>query len=172
MNKLSSEKRAQVITALVEGNSINSTCRITGVAQMTVLKLIADVGAACSELQDRWFRGITAPRVQIDEIWSFVGMKAKNVPDELRGTFGVGEPLRIDVVEHELAHVDAFPLAREPRNELRRIRRAAADDGDLGHPFTPVRVTPSTNAFCARKKMMITGAITMSVAAMVRFHCT
>lgn len=91
MNKLSSEKRAQVISALVEGNSINSTCRMTGVAQMTVLKLIEDVGAACSDLQDRWFRGITTKRVQIDEIWSFVGMKAKNVPERLRNTFGFGD---------------------------------------------------------------------------------
>ena len=80
-------------------------------------------------------------------------------------------PLRIDVLQHELADVDPLALARQPRHELGRVRRAAADDRDL-HPFTPVSVTPSTNAFCARKKTMITGAITSSVAAMVRFHCT
>ena len=80
-------------------------------------------------------------------------------------------PLRVDVVQHELADVDALALARQARHELRRVRRAAADDGDL-HPLTPVSVTPSTNAFCARKKTMITGAITSSVAAIVRFHCT
>ncbi len=91
MNKLSSDKRAAVIRSLVEGNSINSTCRITGVAQMTVLKLIADVGAACAELQDRWFRNLPCNRVQVDEMWSFVGMKAKNVPADLRGTFGFGD---------------------------------------------------------------------------------
>ena len=76
-------------------------------------------------------------------------------------------PLRVDVVQHELRDVEP----RQPRDELRRVRRAAADDGDL-HPFTPVSVTPSTNARCARKKRMITGAITSSVAAIVRFHCT
>ena len=80
-------------------------------------------------------------------------------------------PLHVDVVQHELAHVDAVALAREARHELRRVRRAAADDRDL-QPFTPVSVTPSTNALCARKKRMITGVITSSVAAMVRFHCT
>ena len=78
-----------------------------------------------------------------------------------------GAPLGIDVVQHELRDVEA----RQPGDELRRVRRPAADDGDL-HPFTPVRVTPSTNARCARKKRMITGAITSSVAAIVRFHCT
>src|SRR5205085_2243382 len=81
------------------------------------------------------------------------------------------EPLRVDVVERELPHPEPLPLAREARHELRRVRRAGADDTDL-HPFTPVSVTPSTNARCARKKSTITGAITSSVAAIVRFHCT
>ena len=80
-------------------------------------------------------------------------------------------PLGVDVVQDELADADLVVLAREPRDELRRVRRAAADDRDL-HPFTPVRVTPSTKARCARKKRMITGSITRIVAAMTRFHCT
>lgn len=77
MNKLTATKREQVIRALIEGCSINSACRLTGVAQMTVLKLIADVGEACANLQDRWFRDLTCKHVQIDEMWSFVGMKAE-----------------------------------------------------------------------------------------------
>ena len=77
------------------------------------------------------------------------------------------EPLRIDVLQRDLVDVEL----REVRDELGRVRRAGADDREL-HPFTPVRVTPSTKAFCARKKMTITGAITSSVAAIVRFHCT
>lgn len=91
MNKLSFEKRVQVVTSLVEGSSIASTCRITGVAKMTVLKLLRDVGTACAELHDRWFRDIPAERVQCDEIWSFVGMKQRNVPPDLRNTFGYGD---------------------------------------------------------------------------------
>ena len=71
----------------------------------------------------------------------------------------------------KLGHVQPLRLARQPGDELGRVGRAAADDRDL-HPFTPVKVTPSTNAFCARKKMTITGAMKSSVAAMVRFHCT
>ena len=80
-------------------------------------------------------------------------------------------PLLVDVVQDELAHVDLVALPREPRHELRRVRRAAADDRDL-HPLTPVRVTPSTNARCARKKRTSTGSITRIVAAITRFHCT
>jgi len=91
MNRLSFAKREQVITSLVEGNSIASTCRITGVAKMTVLKLLADVGTACENLQDRWLRDLDCKRVQVDEIWSFVGMKAKNVPAESYNEFGIGD---------------------------------------------------------------------------------
>src|SRR5205807_10251501 len=76
-------------------------------------------------------------------------------------------PLGVDVLQDELVHVEP----RQARHELRGVRRASTDDRDL-HPFTPVSVTPSTNARCARKKITITGAITRSVAAIVRFHCT
>jgi IS1 family transposase len=91
MNKLSFAKRTQIVTALVEGCSIASTCRMTGAAKMTVLSLLADMGEACADLQDRWMRGLELKRVQVDEIWSFVGMKAKNVPAAKRGIFGCGD---------------------------------------------------------------------------------
>lgn len=91
MNKLSSDKRAQVIAALVEGNSIASTCRMTGVAKMTVLRMLAEVGVACAAFQDRWLRDLDCKRVQVDEIWSFVGMKARHVPAERSEEWGIGD---------------------------------------------------------------------------------
>jgi IS1 family transposase len=90
MNKLSPERRTQVIRALVEGNSIRATCRITGTAKGTVLRLLAEVGAACAEYQDKHLRNLSCQRVQCDEIWSFCYAKQKNVPDEKQGTFGFG----------------------------------------------------------------------------------
>jgi len=80
MNRLSAEKRAQVIAALVEGNSIRATVRMTGVAKNTVTKLLVDMGTVCSTFQDRVMRDLSCERVQCDEIWSFVGSKQKNVP--------------------------------------------------------------------------------------------
>ncbi len=80
-------------------------------------------------------------------------------------------PFGVDVVQHELAHGKPLPLARDTRDELGRVRRPGAYNRDL-HPFTPVSVTPSTKARCARKKMSTTGNMMRSVAAMVRFHCT
>jgi IS1 family transposase len=83
-NILSPEKRGQVISCLVEGNSIRATVRLTGVAKNTVVKLLADVGRACSEYQDKAFRGLTCKRVQCDEVWSFVGAKEKNTTEETK----------------------------------------------------------------------------------------
>lgn len=91
MNKLSIKDRAQIVALLVEGNSINSTCRITGKSKNTVLKLLAEVGQACALYQDRVMMGLTSKRIQCDEIWSFVGCKEKNVPDDVKGVFGIGD---------------------------------------------------------------------------------
>ena len=91
MNKLSTEKRAAVISALVEGVSVNATCRLTGVSKPTVLKLLADIGAACEAFHDRTVRGLQPTRVQGDETWSFCYSKQKNVPAEKAGVFGFGD---------------------------------------------------------------------------------
>jgi IS1 family transposase len=91
MNKLPAERRCAVIRALVEGNSIRATCRLTGAAKGTVLRLLAEIGTACTALHDRMVRGIEAKRVQCDEIWSFTYGKERNLPDKLRGTPGVGD---------------------------------------------------------------------------------
>jgi IS1 family transposase len=88
MNRLSSEKRAQVIAALVEGNSIRATVRMTGVAKNTVTKLLADMGTVCSAHQDRVMRDLTCQRVQCDEIWAFVGSKQRNVPKGKEDEYG------------------------------------------------------------------------------------
>jgi IS1 family transposase len=79
MNRLDAARRAQVIACLVEGNSIRSTVRMTGVAKNTVARLLVEVGAACSEYQDRTMRSLNCKTMQVDEIWSFVGCKQKNV---------------------------------------------------------------------------------------------
>lgn len=91
MNKLTQAKRVQVIAALVEGNSIRATCRMTGVAKGTVLKLLVDLGSACAAYQDRTLRKLTCKRVQADEIWSFCYAKEKNVPEEMKGKLGFGD---------------------------------------------------------------------------------
>jgi IS1 family transposase len=91
MNKLSTAERVQIIAAFVEGNSVNSTCRMTGRSKHTVLKLLCDIGEACQTLHDEKVRGLTAKRVQCDELWAFCHSKQKNVSPEHEGRFGFGD---------------------------------------------------------------------------------
>ncbi len=91
-NVLSIEKRSRIVAALVEGNSIRATSRMCGAAKNTVVKLLVELGGACAEYQDKALRYLPCRRLQVDEIWSFVYAKAKNVPASKRsGETGVGD---------------------------------------------------------------------------------
>ena len=91
MNKLDNKRRTQVVAALVEGNSIRSTVRMTGVAKNTITKLLEDIGTACLEYQQKVFTNLPCKRLQLDEIWSFCYSKDKNVPEDKQGVFGFGD---------------------------------------------------------------------------------
>jgi IS1 family transposase len=91
MNKLTRSKRSQVVSALVEGNSLRAVSRMTGVSKVTILKLLADLGRACADYQDKALHSLPCKRVQCDEIWSFCYAKDKNVPADRRGKFGFGD---------------------------------------------------------------------------------
>jgi IS1 family transposase len=80
MNKLTHEKSVQILHVLMEGNSLPAAARLADVSFNTVLKLFADAGRACEAYQDRALRNLSCRRLQLDEIWSFVYAKAKNVP--------------------------------------------------------------------------------------------
>ena len=82
MKQLTTSQRAQVIRCLVEGNSIRSTVRITGIAKNTIVKLLGEIGCACAAYHNKAVRNVRVRRLQCDEIWEFVGAKAKNVTPE------------------------------------------------------------------------------------------
>ena len=71
MNRLSLDRRTQVIGALVEGNSIRSTERMTGVHRDTIMRLLVEVGTGCAAIMDEKMRELPCRRVQVDEIWSY-----------------------------------------------------------------------------------------------------
>lgn len=91
MNRLSRQERTKIIAALVEGNSVRATCRMTGAAKGTVLRLLEEIGQACAAYQDRTLRGLTTRRIQCDEVWAFCYAKEKHVPDRHKGEFGYGD---------------------------------------------------------------------------------
>lgn len=91
MNRLSVAARAQIIRAIVEGNSIRATCRIVGVAKGTVLKLLVQAGEAASQYQHETLVNLPTKRVQFDEIWSFIGAKEKRVATAKKPTPNMGD---------------------------------------------------------------------------------
>jgi len=91
MNKLPTEKRTQILTLLVEGMSLRAAGRATDTAFNTVAKLFVDAARACADYQDRTLRGLHCKRLQLDEIWSFVYAKQKNVPDAKSAPANAGD---------------------------------------------------------------------------------
>ena len=82
MNYLSTSDRTRIVSALVEGNSLRSISRMTGFSLNTITKLLVELGEVCMTYHDVNVRNLSCNRIQCDEIWSFVGSKMKNVPDE------------------------------------------------------------------------------------------
>lgn len=91
MNRLTIEKRTQIINLLVDGMSMRAISPVADVSINTVTKMLEDVGAACATYQDKTIRGVKAKRVQCDEIWGFCYAKEKNVAPEDKGVLGFGD---------------------------------------------------------------------------------
>ena len=107
-NVLSTAKRVQIVAALVEGTGIRATARMADVSKDTVMKLWREIGEACIRYQDEAFRNLTCKRLQVDEIWSFVYAKAKNVPAELKGKFGVGDVWTFTAIDADTKLMPSF----------------------------------------------------------------
>lgn len=76
---------------MAEGMAIRASCRVSGVSKPTVLKLLTDIGPVAAEFRGQTLRDLPCERLQVDEIWSYVGMKARQVPEERQGEFGIGD---------------------------------------------------------------------------------
>lgn len=90
MNKLTAADRVAVLRALCEVCSMRSTSRMTGIAFNTVKKLLIDAGEACAKFQHDAMRNLNCFKLQLDEVWSFVGAKEKNVGKMKKVTAGAG----------------------------------------------------------------------------------
>jgi hypothetical protein len=85
MNRLSTQKRAQILGMMVEGNGIRAISRMTGASKNTVVKLLVDAGTAFAAYQDKALRDLRCQRIQVDEIWAFIYAKQKNIPASMKG---------------------------------------------------------------------------------------
>lgn len=91
MNKLTTEKRAQILQMMEEGNSIRSIVRMTGASKNTITKLLVDAGTAFAAYHDTHVRNLECRKIQCDEIWSFVYAKQKNVAKAKSAVAGAGD---------------------------------------------------------------------------------
>ncbi len=110
MNRLGRQKQAQIIAALIEGNSIRATARMAGVSKDTVLKLQVETGYASADYQDRTFHGLTCKRVQCDEVWAFCYAKQRNVPAEKQGKFGYGDVWTWTAIDADTRLIPSFTV--------------------------------------------------------------
>jgi IS1 family transposase len=125
-NVLSRSDRAAVVGALVEGCSIRSTSRMTGVARNTVSKLLLALAGACSRYQDETLRNLPCNRFQIDEAWSFVYSKAQNVPADRQGEFGVGDVWTFAAIDDETKLVPSWLVASRDADSATQLLRDLA----------------------------------------------
>ena len=90
------DKRVQILHLLVEGNSMRATARIADVAFNSVAKFFIQTAKVCADYQDKAFRELNCKKLQLDEIWSFVGCKQKNVAESKDGIGDVWTWVAID----------------------------------------------------------------------------
>jgi IS1 family transposase len=82
MNRTPLARRTQIINCLVEGNSIRSTERMMDTHRDTIMRLLVEVGSGCAKLMDEQMRDLPCRRIQVDEIWAYVGKKQAHLTRE------------------------------------------------------------------------------------------
>ena len=125
MNRLSKQQRTQIITALVEGNSLRATARMCDVSFNTVLKLVPEIGIACADYQDKALRNLSCKLIQCDEIWSFVGSKEKNTRPE-RKDEGWGDVWTWVAIDAETKLVPTFMVGTRGAQTAQRFMQDLA----------------------------------------------
>ena len=106
-NVLNTDKQIAIIGALTEGSSIRSIERITGVHRDTIMRLGVRVGQGCAKVLDSSMRNLSCNRLELDEIWGFVGKKERNVRE---GEDGVGSVWTFCAIDAETKLVPAFKV--------------------------------------------------------------
>lgn len=107
-NVLSTEKRAAIVSALVEGMSVRATARMLDVSKDTVQKLSLELGEACIRYMDETLRDLPCKRLQVDEVWAFCHAKAKNVPADKQGVFGYGDVWAFTAIDADTKLIPSF----------------------------------------------------------------
>jgi len=112
-NVLSTDKQAGIIGALCEGSSIRSIERMTGVHRDTIMRLGVRVGQGCMALMDAKMRNLSCTRLEMDEIWGFVGKKQKNI--EVEDDPSLGDVWTFCAIDADTKLVPAFMVGKRDK---------------------------------------------------------
>jgi IS1 family transposase len=160
-NILPRETQIAVLQHLVEGNTLRSTARLTGVHRTTIANLMVRFGNRCKTLMDRRLRGLSLQHVEVDEIWTFVQKKQGRLsPEEKADRHDVGDVYLWTCLDKETKLVATFLLGKRSADNARRLMMDLAARLVMPHPhasdphayqvggYVPV-VQLSTDAFAA-----------------------
>lgn len=133
MNILKPEKKLAVISALIEGNSLRSTSRMTGVHKKTIMRMLKEVGNRCFHILDSTMKGLNCKVIECDEVWTFVRKKERKLTNEEKMTGEVGDQYIFVGLDPDTKLVPAFVVGKRDTSTtnifLRELR-----DRVIGHP--------------------------------------
>jgi len=141
MNQLSIKDRVAILNCLSEGMGINGTARVTGKSKNTVLKLLADVGAACAAYQDRVMHDLTCHRIEVDEIWSFVGAKQMNTRKDDPAHAEYGDVYTFTAIDPETKLMPCWLVGARTSECCHEFMQ------DLAHRITTPRIQLTTDGY-------------------------
>jgi IS1 family transposase len=116
-NVLPFEKQVTAIGALAEGSSIRSVERMTGIHRDTIMRLGARVGEACGKVLDETMRELPCEKIEVDEIWGYIGKKQRQVTEEDDAT--LGDVWTFVAIDPETKAVPAFLVGKRDYHSTR-----------------------------------------------------
>lgn len=120
-NVLSMDDQILVLHHLVEGTSIRSTSRVTGINQRTILRLLVRFGRACREFLDRHMQGLELWHLEIDEQWTFVAKKQGRLHDDERDNHRIGDQYLWLAIDQDTKLIPTFAIGKRSADNARRF---------------------------------------------------
>ncbi len=134
-NRLPREKQITVLHHLVEGSSLRSTTRLTGVHRATITNLMIRFGVGCQRLMDREFQGLSLGHVEIDEMWGFVSKKQGRLTIEEKATrHDIGDVYLWTAIDQDTKLIPSFLLGKRSADNARRLLNDLASRMDMPNP--------------------------------------
>ncbi len=133
-NVLDKQKQQAIIHLLVEGNSIRSIERLTGVHRDTIMRLAVKVGGKCKTFLNAWQRNLKLRHVQVDEIWTFVGCKQHNVNKAIVRTPEMGDQFLYVAFDQDTKLIATFAIGKRNAEVTQAFMYDLADRIVTDHP--------------------------------------